>query len=384
MQFDYVVIGAGFAGATIAERIATVLKKKVLVIEQRSHIGGNAYDTVDENGILIHRYGPHIFHTKLPHVWEYLSEFTDWTTYHHRVLGVIDGKTVPIPFNYESLHQTFPPALAKRIEEKLTHQFQYNSKIPILRLLEESDADLQFLADYIYNKVFLNYTVKQWGVRPEEIDPTVTSRVPIYLSRDDRYFQDKYQAMPKKGYTKMFESMLFRENISLLLNTDYKEVLRADLETGDLFVFGQPFQGTVIYTGPIDSFFNYQFGELPYRSLNFEFEHYETEFYQSTGTVNYPNDYDFTRITEFKHLTAQTSSSTTIVREYPQSYVPGVNIPYYPVKNDENHALYRKYMQRAKDLRKVIFLGRLAEYQYYDMDAVVSKALKVFAEKINS
>ncbi len=381
-MFDYVIVGTGFAGSVLAERIATQLNKKVLMIEKRNHIGGNAYDSYDSQGILIHNYGPHIFHTKVKKVWDYLSNFTDWHLYHHKVLGVIDGKKVPIPFNLNSINQLFPKNLAERLEKKLIENFGYNKKVPILKLREVEDTDLKFLADYIYEKVFLGYTTKQWGVTPEELDPSVTGRVPVYISRDDRYFQDPYQGMPKEGYTKLFERMLDHENIKILLNTDYKEVLQFNLETGEASLFGQKFRGQIIYTGPIDYFFDYKLGQLPYRSLNFVFEQFNQEQVQEVGTVNYPNDYNFTRITEFKHLTNQSSDKTTTVKEFSQEYIPEENIPYYPIKNENNLELYRQYKEEARKYDNLIFIGRLAEYQYYDMDMVVAKALKVFEQKI--
>lgn len=381
-MFDYVIIGTGFAGSVLAERIATQLNKKVLMIEKRNHIGGNAYDSYDSQGILIHNYGPHIFHTKVKKVWDYLSNFTEWHLYHHKVLGVIDGQKVPIPFNLNSINQLFPKNLAERLEKKLIENFGYNKKVPILKLREVEDTDLKFLADYIYEKVFLGYTTKQWGVTPEELDPSVTGRVPVYISRDDRYFQDPYQGIPKEGYTKLFERMLDHENIKILLNTDYKEVLQFNFETGEANLFGQKFDGKIIYTGPIDYFFDYKFGQLPYRSLNFVFEQFNQEQVQEVGTVNYPNDYNFTRITEFKHLTNQTSDKTTIVKEFSQEYIPGENIPYYPIKNDKNLELYRLYKKEVRKYDKLIFIGRLAEYQYYDMDMVIAKALKIIDDKI--
>ncbi|AKM20399.1 MULTISPECIES: UDP-galactopyranose mutase [Geobacillus] len=384
-MFDYVVVGAGFAGAVIAERIATQLNEKVLVIEKRNHIGGNAYDYYDENGILVHKYGPHIFHTRSREVWDYLSQFTDWHLYHHHVLGSIDGKKVPIPFNLNTLHELLPESFARPLEEKLVSKFGYNVKVPILKLRETDDKDLKFLADFVYEKVFLNYTTKQWGMKPEELDPTVTGRVPVYISRDNRYFQDAYQGMPKEGYTKIFEKLLSHSNIKLMLNTDYKEVIDIDVKNGKISLFGQEFKGILVYTGKIDEFFNYEFGELPYRSLRFEFENIQKEFVQPVGTINYPNEYQFTRITEFKHLTGQEHSSTTIVKEYPQGYernVKGKDIPYYPIPKKENLELYAKYKEWARQFPHVFFVGRLAEYRYYDMDAVIARALTVFKNYI--
>ncbi|CAM3460465.1 UDP-galactopyranose mutase [Marinicrinis lubricantis] len=377
-MFDYIIVGAGFVGSTLAERLASQLNKKVLIIEQRNHIGGNAYDCYDEHGVLIHQYGPHIFHTRSKEVWDYLSQFTDWRTYQHEVLGLIDGHKVPVPFNLNSLHQLFPSSLANRLEEKLIGHFGYNVKVPILKLREVSDSDLQYLAQYVYEKVFLNYTVKQWGVKPEELDPTVTGRVPVYISRDNRYFQDVYQGMPSHGYTKMFERMLAHPNIKVMLNTDYKELMAVDTEAQLITFMNQPFEGKLIYTGPIDYFFDYKFGKLPYRSLRFQFEHWKDDLVQDVGTVNYNNNYNFTRMTEFKHLTGQKVDGSTTVKEFSQDYVPGQNDAYYPIKNDGNLELYKKYKRLGDSIEPVIFAGRLAEYQYFDMDAVVARALGLF------
>lgn len=381
-MFDYVIIGSGFAGSVTAERIASQLNKKVLIIEKRNHIGGNCYDTYDQHGILVHQYGPHIFHTQVEKVWRYLSQFSEWRMYQHHVLGLIEGKEVPIPFNLNSLHELFPQNMADRLEEKLVAQFGFGSKVPILKLRQVEDKDLNLLANYIYEKVFLGYTVKQWGVKPEALDGSVTGRVPVFISRDNRYFQDPYQGMPKYGYTKLFERMLAHKNIKVLLNTDYKEVVKVNLNSGEIRLFGNNFKGHLIYTGPIDNFFNYRFGQLPYRSLGFQFSHIPVESFQKVGTVNYPNDYAFTRETEFKKLTGQKSDTTTTVKEYSRAYQPGENEPYYPIKNEDNLALFRKYHQATKALPNVHFIGRLAEYQYYNMDMVVAKALRLFEEKL--
>ncbi|WP_286885378.1 UDP-galactopyranose mutase [Aneurinibacillus sp. UBA3580] len=382
-MFSYIIVGAGFAGAVLAERIARELDEKVLVIEKRNHIAGNAYDRYNADGLMVHQYGPHIFHTRIKEVWEYLSQFTEWRLYHHRVLGVIDGKKVPIPFNLNTLHEVFPSSLAQSLEEKLIGHFGYNVKVPILKLREADDEQLKFLADYIYEKVFLHYTMKQWGVTPEEMDPAVTGRVPVYISRDDRYFQDAYQAMPQEGYTRMFEQMLDHPNIKLMLNTNFNEVL--EIKEGAIFAFDQEFTGKLIYTGMIDELFDYKYGELPYRSLRFEFSTLPEKTVQEVGTVNYPNDYTFTRITEFKHLTGQMHPHTTIVKEYPQPYnrhTEEQSIPYYPYVQPEPLALYEKYKAEAREYPQLLLVGRLAEYRYYDMDAVVAKALKVFRDKI--
>ena len=381
-MFKYIVVGAGFAGSVIAERIANVLKEKVLIIERRNHIGGNCYDYRNEHGIIIHKYGPHIFHTDYKEVFDYLSNFTDWNLYHHRVLAFIDGKKVPIPFNLNSLYMVFSPTLAKRIEEKLLKKYPYNSKVPILELMKENDKDLKFLADYIYQKVFLNYTVKQWGLKPEEIDKEVTARVPVFVGKDDRYFTDKYQVVPTEGYSKIFERMLEHPNIKIMLNTDFKEVIDIDFENRKIYFLRQEFKGKLIFTGMIDELFDFKYGYLPYRSLEFKFETLEKEWFQEVATVNYPNDYNFTRITEFKHIHPVSTKKTVILKEYPKQYTPNKDIPYYPIFTKENQELYNKYRKEAEKFENIILVGRLAEYRYYDMDDVVKRALEVFEEKI--
>lgn len=380
-MFDFVVVGAGFAGSVISERIANILNKKVLIIEKRNHIGGNCYDYKDKSGIIIHKYGPHLFHTDNKEVFEYLSNFTDWQIYHHKVLAFIDGKKVPIPFNLNTLYIVFPETIAKRLEEKLTNRYEYNSKVPILELKKENDKDLKFLAEYIYEKVFLNYTAKQWNKKPEEMDPEVTARVPIFVGKDNRYFNDKYQVVPTDGYTKIFERMLNNRNIKLMLNTDFREVISIDIERKKLFLFGQEFKGKLIFTGMIDELFNYKFGELPYRTLELRFKTLETEYFQEVATVNYPNNYDFTRITEFKHIHPIETDKTTILYEYPKEYKRG-DTPYYPVFTKENREIYNKYKEFAKNFKNLVLVGRLANYKYYDMDDIVAKALGIFEEKI--
>ncbi|MEO1394354.1 MAG: UDP-galactopyranose mutase [Cyanobacteria bacterium J06634_5] len=371
MKFDWLIIGAGYSACVLAERIATQLEQRVLIVEKRNHIGGNAYDYYNEHGHLIHKYGPHIFHTKSKEVWNYLSEFTEWRPYYHQVLGVVEGKKVPIPFNLNSLYQLFPPHYAEKLEGLLLENFGFGKKVPILQLKESTSGDLAFLADYIYDNVFLRYTQKQWNLKPEELDNGVTARVPIYISRDNRYFQDPYQAMPKLGYTSMFRRMLDHPNIKVLLNTDYREVME-DVSFN-----------RAICTGPIDAFFDYAYGEMPYRSIDFRFETLDQEKYQEVGTVNYPNDYDITRITEQKYLTGQVSPKTTIVREFPQAYIPGRNDPYYPIPRAENRDRLSLYLKEAKKLKgTVLFAGRLGDYKYYNMDQAVVRALGIFEKEI--
>jgi UDP-galactopyranose mutase len=385
-MFNYIIIGAGFAGAVLAERIASRLDKKVLVIDKRSHIGGNCYDHFDKNGILIHKYGPHLFHTDSKMVLDYLSQFTGWLNYHHKVLAYIDGQNIPIPFNLNSIRLLFPEYQAELLEKKLITKFGYGKKVPILELRKEDDTDLKFLSDFIYEKVFASYTSKQWGCKPEEISPEVTARVPVHISKDDRYFQDRYQSVPQHGYTKIFERLLSHENISLLLQTDYKDVIDFNQKTGAITLFGNPFDGKLIFTGMIDEFFDFKFGRLPYRSLQFSLTNLAQESFQQATTINYPNDYDFTRITEFKKLTAQKSNTTTIVKEFPQDYDPydpQKNVPYYPFFKEENIKKYEKYQHHSSQFKNITFIGRLAEYRYYDMDDIVERALNVFESEFS-
>jgi len=381
-MFDYIIVGAGYSGSVLAERIATQLNKKVLIIEKRDHIGGNSYDLKDENNILIHQYGPHLFHTNNKEVFDYLSQFTTWDIYNHKVLALIDGKEVPIPFNINTLYDVFPNSLASRLEEKLLEIFDYNTKVPILELMKSTDKDLQLLAEFVYEKVFVHYTAKQWGMKPEEMDGAVTARVPIFVGRDDRYFNDKYQVVPKQGYTKMFQTMLKHPNIKIMLNTDFKEVCK--MSDNGFELLETPFNGKVIYTGPIDELFDYKFGDLPYRSVDMVFETVEKEYYQNAATVNYPNQYNFTRITEFKHIHPSNSDKTTILKEYPKAYNKTKDTPYYPIFTDENQQRYEQYKEHTKKWKNLVLVGRLAEYKYYDMDDMVERALEVYEKEIHN
>ncbi|MBQ6757783.1 MAG: UDP-galactopyranose mutase [Selenomonadaceae bacterium] len=375
-MFDVVIIGAGLAGSVLAERLAKS-GKKILVIERRKHIAGNCYDELDLSGILIHKYGPHLFHTDDAKIWEYLSQFTEWTLYRHRVKAVVDGLPVPLPFNLNTLREVFPPSLADKLEAALLSNFEYGKRIPILELKKSTDADLQFLADYVYEKIFLHYTEKQWGLPPDKISEAVTARVPILIGRDDGYFSDRFQAVPKFGYTKLVENMLDHKNIKLLLNTDSREVM--ELSGEYVRLFRKRFKGRLIYTGQLDELFDKKFGELPYRSMDMKFETLDAEKFQAAPVVNYPNAYDFTRITEFKQIHPTHSTRTTILKEYPQAYVAGVNEPYYPLFTDEARAAYEKYSAELAAFKNVTAVGRLAEYRYYDMDDVIKRALEVFA-----
>ncbi|MBQ6975837.1 MAG: UDP-galactopyranose mutase [Selenomonadaceae bacterium] len=377
-MFDIVIIGAGFAGAVLAERFAQI-DKKVLVIERRQHIAGNCYDEIDGNGILIHKYGPHLFHTDFVDVWRYLSNFTEWDVYHHKVKAMVDGQIVPIPFNFNTIQKVFPKILAERLEVALLKNFSYGAKVPILELKKSDDKDLQFLADYVYEKIFLHYTTKQWGNPPDKIAGAVTARVPIFVGRDDRYFNDRFQAVPRRGYTKLIENILSHKNIKLMLNTNFDEV--AELRGNEIYLFGQKFSGRLIYTGQLDELFKFKFGTLPYRSIEMKFETVNVEHYQeSASVVNYPNNYEFIRITEFKNIHPAQSNRTTILKEYPQNYVQDKNEPYYPIFTDEARTAYEKYFAELKNFPQITAAGRLAEYKYYDMDDIVKRALDLFAE----
>jgi len=365
-MIENLIVGCGISGAVMANKIATELAEEVLIIDEKPHIAGNCYDYLDKNGICVHQYGTHIFHTNLKNVWDYLSNFTKWYPYMHQVKGCIDGQEVPIPFNLNSIHQVFPISIAEKFEQKLIDRFGFNVKVPILQLRGTGDKDLEFLADYVYEKVFLNYTLKQWGMKPEDLDPAVTGRVPVYISRDNRYFQDTYQGIPLEGYTKVIEKMLDHPKIQIKLNTRFEEI-KDQVSYKRLF-----------YTGPIDEFFNYELGELPYRSLKFDFMEFNKPYFQSCACINYPNNYDFTRIGEYKYFLDNRSEKTVVSFEYPEAFERGKNERYYPIVKDENCELYSKYLEKIKDLPNVYFFGRLGDYKYYDMDKAINRALELF------
>lgn len=380
-MYNSIVIGCGFAGAVIARELAEK-DKKVLIIEQRSHVGGNCFDIKDENGILIHKYGPHIFHTNNERVYKYLSQYTKWYEYSHEVAGNVYGKIIPIPFNLNTLMLVYGQEKGNVLKEKLVSEYGIGTRVPILELKNSQDEDIKAIAQYVYENIFLKYTMKQWGQTPEEIDPSVTGRVPVLISYDNRYFQDKYQGMPLDGYTKLFENLLCHDNITVKLNTDAKNLLKID-ENRILFD-GETFNGQVIYTGAVDELFDCCYGRLPYRSLRFEFENYKKDYFQSHGVVNYTVSEEYTRITEFKYLTNQKyKDNTTIMKEYPIPYTGAINeIPYYAIINEENKALYKKYTDMTKEISDFYLLGRLAEYKYYNIDGIVLRTLEL-ADTIN-
>ena len=363
MKYDYIIVGAGLAGSVIANKLAEDKNNSILIIDKREHIAGNCYDFEDSNGIIIHKYGPHCFHTNNEKIWKYLSLFTEWEIYEHRVLAKIDDKLVPVPFNLTSIKKCFPNDIADLIIKKLLAKYSPNTKIAILELLKENDKYLKILADFVYEKIFHNYTIKQWNMKPEELSSSVTARIPIFISEDDRYFQDKYQAVPKEGYTKMIKNMLDKLNINILLNTDYFEI-KDKLKYKKIF-----------FSGMIDEFYEYRFGKLPYRSLRFDFESSNKVPYQPTTQVNYPSENYYTRITEFIHFYKNKNYNKTIIaKEYPFQYENNSNdIPYYPIPQKRNIELYKKYQSISND--KIIFIGRLGNYSYYNMDQVVERSL---------
>ncbi|MET0465753.1 MAG: UDP-galactopyranose mutase [Chitinophagaceae bacterium] len=357
-MFDYLIVGAGFAGAVLAERLASQAGKKILIIDKRNHIGGNTFDFYNEAGILIHKYGPHIFHTNSEDIFNYLGKFTSWRPYEHRVLASVDGMLVPIPINLNTINALYGLNLTSEEVES----FFASKAVKKDQILTSEDVVLNKVGKDLYEKFFKGYTKKQWDLDPSELDASVTARIPTRNNRDNRYFTDKYQAMPMHGYTRMFEKLLDHPNIKIMVNTDYKEI-------ADLIPFKE-----MIYTGPIDYFFDYCYGKLPYRSIEFIFDTINEENHQPTGTVNYPNDQPYTRVTEFKYLTGQQHRQTTIVYEHPKAE----GDPYYPVPRPENSILYSRYKDLADKLTKVHFTGRLATYKYYNMDQVVAQSLKLF------
>lgn len=359
------IVGCGLSGMVLAERLASEMKEDVLIIDQRDHIGGNIFDYQDA-GITIHKYGPHVFHTNDKNVWDYLSKFTEWHNFMYRVKAVIDGIEVNIPFNLNSLHQVFPRQMAEKLESKLIEKFGFNVKVPILKLREAQDADLEFLAQYVYDKVFLGYTLKQWGVKPEDLDPSVSGRVPVYISKDNRYFQDKYQAIPQNGYTAMAQKIVSNPLITVLLETRYQDI-KNKIEAENIF-----------YSGPIDEFFDFKFGALPYRSLDLQFKKFDCEYYQSGPQINSSENYDFTRCVEYKYYLNEKSPQTIVSFEYPVDYRAGENERYYPVPGDANQKVYDLYLAEAAKLDHVYFLGRLGDYKYYNMDQTIARALKLF------
>ncbi|WP_242076841.1 UDP-galactopyranose mutase [Brevundimonas diminuta] len=370
-RYDWLIVGAGFTGAVVAERLARGLDQSVLVIDRRDHVGGNAHDRRDAGGRLIHPYGPHVFHTNSARIFAYLSQFTAWRPYAHRVQGQVDGRRVPLPFNLDSIETLFPAAIAERMTQALVQRFGFGARPSIHDLRQAGDdPDLRRLGDYVFDKVFAGYTAKQWDLPVEALDASVTARVPIAVSRDDRYFIDRYQAMPRDGYGALFERMLDHPNITVSLNTPMDQV-------------GAGSWDRMVYCGALDDYFGRSVGALPYRSVRFDHQVVDVEDGLPVGTVNYPNDFDFTRITDFRHLTGEHGPTTATVTEYPMVYEAGVNDPYYPILTEASRALAGEYRAMAATLAgKVWFAGRLADFQYYNMDQAVGRALSLVEKSL--
>ncbi len=361
MKYDYLIVGAGFAGAVCA-RILADSGKKVLVVDKRSHIGGNAYDYYDDHGVLVHPYGPHIFHTNSKKVFEFLSKFTDWRFYEHRVLASVKGNLYPIPINRTTINKVFNINLAEEDVENFLDSKRVHKK----NIKNSEDVVLSSVGNELCEMFFRGYTRKQWALDLSQLSAGVAARIPTRKNDDDRYFSDTYQFMPANGYGEMFRSILDSKNIKIQLDFDF-------LSNREKFKFHR-----LIYTGPLDGFYQYKFGRLPYRSLRFEHEHLPLDQFQAVGTINYPNEHEFTRITEFKHLTGQIVTGTSIVREYPTAE----GDPYYPIPNPENEILFKKYQSLTEVEKDIYFVGRLAQYRYYNMDQVVAAAIHL-CEKLN-
>lgn len=389
-DFDAVVVGCGFAGSVCARELAERGNKKVLILENRPHIGGNMYDEKDDAGVLVHRYGPHIFHTNDKRAYDYICRFVEMSDYQHEVLANVHGKFMPVPFNKNSMKIAFGEEKAQKLTQKLIDKFGDEKKVTITELREQDDPELTEIADFVYNNVFLYYTQKQWGLTPDEVDPSVVARVPVFISEDNRYFQDAYQGMPQPSYTACFENMLDHENISICLAVDATSVFELDFDgdgenalVSSIKLKGHEITGDIIYTGPLDELFIARFGRLPYRTLGFLYETYDEEKVMPCATVNYTVSEDYTRITEFKQLTGQVCEKTTIMKEFSKEYSdPSVETPYYAILNDENRAHYEKYRELMKNMTNFHPLGRLAEYKYYNMDKIISLALELSDELI--
>jgi UDP-galactopyranose mutase len=358
--FDYLIVGAGFAGSVAAERLASQLGKKILLVDKRNHTGGNSHDRYNEDGLLVHAYGAHVFHTDCDDVWNYVTSFARFNNYRHRVLAFVDGKYVPIPIN----RTTVNTLLGVDMDEAGIKAYFDGVSVKLAGINNSRDVVVSKVGEFFYEKFFRNYTYKQWGVYPESLSPEVTGRIPVRFDAQDGYFQDRHQGLPAEGYFKLFDKMLAHKNITIALNTDYKDIIED-------VTFDR-----IICTCPIDYFFDYKHGKLPYRSQRFEFETLDVEFHQEAAVINYPNDHAFTKVTEAKHMTFQKHSKTTIVREYPAAE----GEPYYPVPMREARELYEKYRADADRIKSVRFVGRLAQYRYYNMDQAVKKSLELVGE----
>ena len=370
MHVTNLVVGSGLAGAVVAERLASKYGEEVLVVENRHHIGGNIWDYFDpETGICVHKYGPHVFHTNNEKVWKYLNRFTTWHRFFYKVKAYFDGNEVPLPFNLNTLHQALPNELASRLETKLVSNYGFGKRVPILELRNADDPDLRFLADYVYEKVFSGYTMKQWGVRPEELDQSVSSRVPVCINRDDRYFSDRWQGIPEHGYSWMISAILNHPKIKVILNCNFNDI-KEKITWDRLF-----------YSGAIDEFFGYKLGKLAYRSCNIIFKHLNCDHYQSCAQINYPENFDYTRSVEYKYYLDQNCSRTVVSFEYPCAFKEGENERFYPVRDLKNDKLYDNYIKMYRNLYnkdKIKFIGRLGRYKYLNMDETIESSLALF------
>ena len=372
-----IIVGAGLSGATIARLFADG-GDDVTVIDKRQTVGGNIYDCTDKNGITSQPYGPHIFHTNEKEVFDFLSRFTEWEKYEHRVLANVKGTLVPVPFNMTSLFKLYPEDKAERIKEILLSEVGEGKKVPILQLKQHENEEVRKFADFVYNNIFYIYTKKQWGFKPEELGEAVMNRVPVYVSEEDRYFTDEYQYMPKDGFTEMVSNMLCHPRIQLKLGTDAKKHI--SLDDGKIYLNGKEFDGTLIYTGCVDELFDYKFGVLPYRSLKFKFKTINKPSFQPSAVVNYTTSHKFTRISEFSKFTCKPQQKTVIVKEYSRNFKKGKNIPYYPIPLDKNYVHYGEYVVEAAKYDGLYLLGRLANYKYINMDIAVLQAIKLYNE----
>jgi UDP-galactopyranose mutase len=369
--FDWLIVGAGLSGVTIAERLASQLDQKVLVVDKRQHIAGNAYDSEDEAGVRVHRYGAHIFHTKSERVWQYLAPFTDWLPYVHRVQSSVDGQLVPMPCNLDTLVALLGPDHAAKVTKRLHAIYGLEARVPVLNLLQNEEEDLRAVGELIYEKLFLQYTVKQWGMKPEDLDRSVTGRVPVVLTHGDTYFTDPFQGIPADGYTAMVSRMLDHPNITVELDCEY------------LTLSDELRQLPTVYTGPIDEYFSFSHGPLPYRSLRFENRTVHSDRVQPVAVINHPDLNPYTRVIEHAHFSDQHLGWSTLTYEFPEAHERGSNEPYYPIPRPDNHRLYSLYSEEADKLAgRVYFVGRLAEYRYYDMDQAIAHALALFDHTI--
>ncbi len=360
------IVGAGFSGAVMAQKLADTLNEDVLVIDKAPNLAGACYD-YDKNNIKIHKFGSHIFHTNYEYIWKYLNKFSKFNTYMHKNGALIDGISVTLPFNLNTINKIFPKIFASKLEYKLMNKYQYSAKIPIIDFKRKVfwDKDFDFLANYIYQNTFFNQAQKQWNSRSFEIEPDCVSKISVFISKDDRYYQDKFQGVPKDGYTKLIENILNHKNIKILTSTDYKDINIGSFDR-------------IFYTGPIDEFFDYKYGVLEYRSAYFDFIDIDKEFYQLYGVMNYPNNYDFVKIHEFKHYMDKKTDNTIIAKEYVKDFILGENERFYPILNEKNIKIYKKYKNEAKKLDNIYFLGRLGDFKNYEIDKAIKRAFELF------